>query len=162
MDASKILAAKEVLDYDPGSGVMRWKHSRGSAKAGKQVGRDNGKGYLNFTFLGKTVSVHRMAWAIFHGEINPLLEIDHINGNRLDNRISNLRLVTGSQNNWNRTAIRNGNTASNVIGVSWSKRRNKWQAAITKNYKTRHLGYFHSIPEAKAAYELAKAELHKI
>lgn len=78
--------------------------------------------------------------------------VDHINGNSLDNRRENLRIVTQQQNMFNRTKLAKGGT-SKYKGVYWNKQRGMWRAKITLDYRTRHLGYFESETEAAIAYD---------
>lgn len=94
---------------------------------------------------------HRVAWAIFHGEW-PDGDIDHINGDGLDNRISNLRVVSHRMNMQN--VKRRRDSASGVTGVCWFKRYNKWMARIG----TKHIGYFDTLEAATAARRAAEAE----
>lgn len=84
--------------------------------------------------------------------------VDHINGNTGDNRICNLRLATREQNRQN---INHPSTKSGVLGITWNKRANKWQAQIKKGNKNFYLGVFDSIDIAKEAYISAKKELHE-
>ena len=86
------------------------------------------------------------------------LQIDHINGNRLDNRRSNLRVVTVGDNRKN-TGIRSDNT-SGYKGVSWDKKNSKWKVAIYVNSKYVHLGRFTDIEDAALAYNTAALEYH--
>ena len=84
------------------------------------------------------------------------LEVDHINRNGLDNRRSNLRIATRSQNNANR---KSKNVTSNYQGVCWSRRDKKWRANIQINRKKQSLGYFDSEIEAAKAYDKKAKEL---
>ena len=81
------------------------------------------------------------------------MQVDHINGNKLDNRRCNLRIVTQQQNQFNRTRAK---------GYCWHKRINKWQAKICINYKYIHLGYFDTEEQARLAYLQAKEKYHVI
>jgi hypothetical protein len=88
----------------------------------------------------------------------PGMQVDHIDGDGLNNRRANLRIVTAAQNNCNiRLTARN---RSGVKGVSWCSRDRKWQAHIMVNKKSRGLGRFNTIEEAAAAYAEASADLH--
>jgi len=87
------------------------------------------------------------------------LEVDHIDGNRLNNRRSNLRLCTSSQNKMNR-GIRK-DTKSGYKGVSWHKQRKKWTARIKAEGKYKHLGLFENIKDAVIAYNEASIKYHK-
>ncbi len=86
-----------------------------------------------------------------------LEETDHISGVRTDNRLGNLRSVSGAENNKNKQ-IPSDNT-SGTIGVHWHKRSGKWQAQIKADGKREHLGYFHNKDDAKAARLSAEARL---
>lgn len=91
--------------------------------------------------------------------LKKVLSYDHINGNRSDNRISNLRLAQHRENGQNQ-ALRKTNT-SGKHGVSWSKPHNKWAAYIMKDGRKRHLGLFDSLEDAGDAYLAGKARLHQ-
>lgn len=94
---------------------------------------------------------HRIIWAILKQE-DPLgFTIDHINGDRLDNRIENLRKATNAQNTCNQ---------KNAKGYCFCKRHKKWKATIMCNYKCLHLGYFDTKEQAREAYLRAKEKLH--
>lgn len=141
---------KESLEYNPDTGVVSWK--LGVFK-GKPAGSFN-DGYIRLRFKKKTYRVHRIAWVIFYGNW-PTQELDHIDGNRSNNAIHNLREVTSSQNAQNKRTKRDI-----PMGVSWHKNTKKWQARIMKDYKSIFLGYFNSPEEASAAYWKAKAVQH--
>lgn len=102
---------------------------------------------------GSHILIHRLILNAPKG-----LEVDHINGNRLDNRRSNLRLATSSQNKCNRGA-RKDNT-SGYKGVSWHSQRNKWNARIKAGAKYLHLGLFENIKDAARAYNEASRKFH--
>jgi hypothetical protein len=87
----------------------------------------------------------------------PELQVDHINGDGLDNRRSNLRLATGSQNQGNSRKRRDGVT-SQYRGVSWNKRAGKWQALLRREGKLQYLGYFSDEEAAARAYDAAALE----
>lgn len=96
----------------------------------------------------RLIYMHRVIMGLDHGGI-----VDHINGDGLDNRRGNLRIVTQRQNVINRRKT-NGKT-SKYKGVHWFKTRNKWRASITSNYKEKHLGYFTNEIDAAMAYDAA-------
>jgi hypothetical protein len=85
-------------------------------------------------------------------------EVDHINGNKFDNRRCNLRLATHNQNQQNCVAYKNN--TSGFKGVTWNKRDQKWCAQIRINSKRKHIGYFDDPIEAAKAYDKAAKELH--
>lgn len=110
--------------------------------------RIDGAGQSRFT-----VHLHRVVM-----ESPDELEVDHRDGNGLNNRRGNLRLATRSQNNQNRnTGV---NNTSGYKGVTWHKAKGKWNARIKINGKRRNLGYFSNPESAAAAYAAASSELH--
>jgi hypothetical protein len=151
--AISLALVHELLDYNPVTGVFRWKRSPAqSVKAGDIAGYDGGNGYRKITIMGRHFRAHHLAWAMVQGEF-PAGVIDHINGIRDDNRIVNLRLATRSQNSQNRRCHRNSRTG--LKGVSWRTRERRWQAHIRVAGKLLHLGYFHTPEQAHAAYVAA-------
>lgn len=100
---------------------------------------------------------HRVAWLYMTGEWPPG-EIDHINGDKQDNRFSNLRICTHQQNNHNQ-AIRRNNT-SGVKGVYWSKQQGKWRGQVCLNYKMHHTKAFQDISSAEKAVRDLRELLH--
>jgi len=123
-------------------------------KEGKEVGcfRAGYKG-ISFSYnkKGQILKAHRFGWYMFYGKL-PQNEIDHINGDRKDNRITNLRDVTHQQNNFNKKAK----------GYYFHKHAKKFSADIRKDGKNIHLGYFDTEQQAHAAYLEAKKIYHKI
>ena len=141
---------RECVGYDPHTGEMWWKKPTGNrAKIGAKFGSNiDSKGYYRASFMGKQYRAHRIAWALYYGEM-PDGVIDHINRNRLDNRICNLRNV-----GWKENAINISSQRNNTSGVRGVVRRSdgkKWVAQITVNYKNVYLGSFDTIDEAKKA-----------
>lgn len=149
---------KEVLDYDPDTGIFTAKLTRGNCLAGRTVGCDNGGGYLKISIDNRVYFAHRLAWLFMTGEW-PTFEIDHINGVRTDNRWCNLRRTCREHNVQNIGGPRSDNT-SGYLGVCWNTRRGKWVAQIKAFGKHHHLGYFPTPELAHAAYLKAKDELH--
>lgn len=148
--------ARELLSYDPHSGFLTWKLSRGrKAKAGFRAGYDHHTGYRMVIVTGVQFMEHRLAWLVHHGEW-PIDDIDHVNMRRNDNRIENLRPATRSQNCSNKNARRDNSTGIKGVWLS----RGRWQAAITKDGKRRYLGSFTSIEDAQAAYSRVATELY--
>lgn len=105
----------------------------------------------------KKYRAHRIAWLLTHGEYPPH-GIDHANGDKADNRLSNLRAATQAENGQNLKT--KSNNTSGHPGVSWFKPVNKWRARIMLNRKEYGLGYFDSVEAAAEAYRKAKTELH--
>jgi hypothetical protein len=154
---------RELFCYDPETGVLTNRISRAqTAPAGAIAGTDTGIGYLAVKLFGITYKVHRIAWVYVYGEWPPA-GLDHINGNRSDNRIENLRLATQAENNQNFTQLRKRKT-SQFQGVYWCKpcgnKRGRWRAMIGVNGKKMNLGSFQFESEAVEAYKLAKQRLH--
>lgn len=156
--ADPILTAAELrnmFDYDPDSGILRWRVRPSQAvKAGSIAGSVESNGYVRIRILGKKVLAHRIAWAIYYGEFpNQGVDIDHVDGDKSNNRISNLRLATRSQNCANRPAPR-VNT-SGFKGVYLNSRNGKYHAQIGVDGTRHHLGFFDTKEEAGAAFRAA-------
>lgn len=149
---------KEVVSYDPETGVFTW-HNVRSDMHGKEAGWSDKYGYRHFQVDGKYYSAHRMAWLYVHGRM-PSGHIDHIDRSTNNNRIANLRDVTPAQNLQNIEGPRPHNKSSGVLGVSWHKKGKRWRAMICVNRKQIHIGFFDSKEEAGKAYLLAKKQFH--
>ena len=153
------------LLYDPDTGKIFWR-TRISATngwnklyAGKETFKiKHAKGYLTGKIMGNRYLTHRVAWFLHYGQW-PQGEIDHINGNKSDNRIKNLRDVTTSQNQMNRG--KPVNNKSGFKGVFWHKSGKKWCASIGINGRNIYLGLFESKSEANDAYMYASKKLHR-
>ena len=114
----------------------------------------NDRGYL---IIGSW-KVHDVVWEQFNGKKPKGFQIDHINGNKLDNRIENLRLATYAENQWNaKTRVDN---KSGVKGVSWHKATQKWRAQIKQNKVLYDLGVHDTIEKAKEVVQKKRIELH--
>lgn len=137
---------KELFYYKDGK-VFRKKSPRPGIAKNSEAGHINSNGYLVVGVDDCIVRVHRLVWAIHHNEW-PNKFIDHINRNKIDNRIENLRLATKSQNMQN-TDLRKDNK-SGVKGVFFRKDINKFAPYIQINGKMKYLGCYNSIEEAKA------------
>lgn len=149
----------EFFFYDESSpSCLRWRiRPNQSVRAGDPAGSIENTGYWRVRFRNKTISCHRIIWEMFNGLIEPKMEIDHKNGNTLDNKICNLRLATKSQNLGNRGI--NKNNQSGCKGVHWYKPTNRWVARIGFNGKRVHLGYFVDKDEAVLVYKNKSIEL---
>lgn len=150
---------RSILNYDQHTGVFTWKIWRGgSAKQNSKAGKLERSGYVRIRIGTKLYLGHRLAWFYTYG-VWPLDCIDHVNRNRADNRLVNLRLATYSENAEN-GSVRVTNS-SGVPGVSWKKHQNKWRVYITKNYKQIHIGYFSDLNDAIQARINAISVHHK-
>ena len=147
------------LDYDCETGQFSWTKSSMSPHGsnGKPAGCKFADGYVYIRYLGKPLLAHRIAWLKAYGEL-PNGQLDHVNMNRSDNRISNLRVASFSENNRNK-AIQSNNTSGHK-GVCFHKGTNKFHAKITVNKKTISLGYFKTLEEAASEYQQAVKEHH--
>jgi hypothetical protein len=116
---------------------------------------DKSHGYKRILHDGKYWLEHRLIWRMFYGNFN--YNLDHINGNKLDNRIENLRKCNQTQNTAN-SKIRSDNK-SGYRGVVWHKATNKWQAQTMLKGKRIHIGLFNSKDEAALAYNYKAEEL---
>lgn len=146
---------KYLLDYLPNDGCLVWKNEpHGNRKIGKKAGYINQQnGYHYIRIDNKSYKTHRVIWFYHYGYL-PNKEIDHINHNRLDNRIDNLREVDRTTNNKNKSI--NKNNSSGYNGVFYHNKYKKFMARIGVNYKDIHLGYFINIEEAILARKEAE------
>ncbi len=150
---------KELLDYNPDTGVFVWREWRGgTAFKGSVAGRPDSKGRIQVMVDGASYFAHRLAWLFVNGKFPPE-HIDHINRDVSDNRIQNLRLASNIENGQNRN--KHPRNTSGVSGVSFHKKTGKWQAKITFSGKTIYLGVYESIEEAAAARAFGKEKYHK-
>lgn len=151
---------KQLFSYDPGTGNFIRKVSvgrHGRYRVGEIAGGKCARhGYWHVCVDSVKYSAHRLAWLYMTGRW-PADQIDHIDGDRLNNKFNNLREATAAQNSQNEIKPR-ANNKSGYLGVSPYK--NKWRADIKVNGKTKALGYFECPLEAHAAYLRAKSTLH--
>jgi len=143
---------KNLFDYVDGQLIA--KTNNNTRKAGDALRSITGKGYLSGRINGRTYRVHRLVFLYFHGFMPP--QVDHIDGNRQNNHIENLRKATSAQNNQNRMAT----GASKIKGVVWHKQSKKWVASICINRKSVHLGSFEKIEDAAQVATDARKKLH--
>lgn len=142
---------KELLHYDPETGVFTWLISVSNVKTGA-IARDYSHGYLRVSIKGKRYYGHRLAWLYMTGEW-PKHQIDHINHVRCDNRFKNLRCATNSENHKNTPRRKDNKTG--ITGVSWEKAHKRWVVQITSPCKrvcrTRHIDFFEACCSRKSA-----------
>lgn len=149
----------QLLEYDRVDGTFRWRKSEQIAHnlRGRVAGSRYADGYVYIRFEGKRLLAHRLAWLIVTGRL-PLGPIDHVNMDRSDNSIANLRCATVTQNNRNRGP--QSNNTSGHKGVTFHKATRKYHAKICVNKKRISLGYFDSVEQAAIAYQHAAKEHH--
>ena len=153
---------REIVHYNPETGEFRWRHDRRCGNnrihrpAGSPAGTTNKNGYRQIHIDGKNYYGHRLAWLHVHNGW-PVGEIDHINGNRADNRIENLREATRSQNSMN-SGARSDNRFG-MRGVSVITRRGKYEANIKIDGKRICIGKYDTPEAANAAYQARAAQL---
>lgn len=162
-------ALVELIDYDAATGALLWRKrelkwfkpsavtaEHGMARwnrnfAGKPaISNLTNEGYFGGELLGRSVLAHRVAWAIIHGAW-PCDEIDHINGNRTDNRIENLRLASRTINVRNRQ--RRSDNTSGTDGVCWHAAAGKWRVRLGR----KHIGIYADLQDAISARKEAEA-----
>ena len=161
----------KLLRHEPDTGLLFWRertpdmfeaggHSavhncrKWNARwAGVEAFTADRLGYKQGTIFHQKLSAHRVIWALHYGEW-PEDEIDHINHDRSDNRISNLRCVTRCENSKNLSM--RGDNKSGITGVCWDKSRNKWSSQIMVNSCTKNLGRFGCITAASISRKLAE------
>lgn len=154
-------ALRSLLHYDSATGEFTWvrkSHSKAKAKPGDIAGGLCCYGYVRIKIGKKSYKAHRLAWLYTYGEW-PTEFIDHINGDRSDNRISNIRCASNAQNQQNRKA--GTNSSHGLLGVTWNNQANRWAARIMLNGKRKHIGYYGSAEEASHAYQEEKRKLHQ-
>jgi hypothetical protein len=164
---------RKLLRYEPDTGKLFWLErpvsmfadGRQSAKHnaaiwnGKNAGKEafttnNGQGYRYGSILNERYLAHRVVWALHYGR-DPSIFIDHKNGDRADNSIINLALVSVAENN--RNMAMTGRNRSGRSGVVWVDERSKWLSQIKVDRKSIHLGYFLTFEEASMARAKAEA-----
>lgn len=147
--------------FEHRDGKLYWKkvaHPNKQYLVGKEVGSIHSTGYRHVTWQGKVHKVHRLIFLLEHGYLPK--EIDHINSNRQDNRLENLRDVTRSENQCNRFVLKNN--TSGYGGVSWHKKSKAWVVRLMKNGKTKIIGYFKDLELAGLASAEARSLYHGI
>lgn len=149
---------KELLEYEQGSGLFKWRTGRINNTHAGAVAGSVGGGYIVISIKSRLYKAHRLAFLYVTGAW-PDECVDHIDGDRQNNRWANLRPATVAQNSQNISATTKN--SSGLRGVTWSKHKKSWQAMIALSGKQTHLGYFKDPLIAHAAYTSAKSSLHQ-
>jgi hypothetical protein len=149
--------AEKVLSYSPQTGVFTWVCRVGTRRAaGDVAGYLHSTGCITIGLNKKHIKAHRLAWLFVYDEW-PAGDIDHINGNRTDNRIENLRIATKTQNAQNqRRGTRNKH---GLLGIKQTPCGN-WTSSIRVDGVLHHIGTFHTAQEAHTAYVKTKQRVH--
>jgi hypothetical protein len=147
---------KELFDYDPATGILRWRVDYGAARAGREAGTKNRHGYRIVCIDHRNYYTHRLVHFMLHGWVPPFL--DHMNGVRDDNRDENLREVTKAQNAYNAKQWRNN--TSGHRGVYWVKRDRVWKVIIQAERQSITVGSFDSLDKAINAHKEAVEKYH--
>jgi hypothetical protein len=146
---------RELLDYNPRTGIFTWAISRRRCRKGSVAGCVMRNGYVVIRVDDRLYLAHRLAWLHVHGRW-PVEQLDHIDRNRANNTLRNLREVTNAENAQNQKPRKNKSGFSGV-----RKENNKWLAEIKVNYKPIRIGLFETPEAAHAAYIDAKRKLHQ-
>lgn len=159
---------RNLLRYDPETGLLFWREREATSFNGNPAGWNasnagrpafetkDGYGYKRGQVCGAQIRAHRVIWAIVTGEW-PNGQIDHINGQRLDNRWANLREVSTRQNSRNKK--RSARNQSGHNGVSWDKGCSKWRVHVGDGGKAKYIGVYASLEDAVRARKNAAADL---
>lgn len=151
---------KELVHYNPDTGLMTWRTSTPHRTAGHEVGSEFtskcGKKYRHVMLKNRMYLVHRLVFLYMVGEF-PSKQVDHISGNGTDNRWENLREVSSTGNSRNRRM--NHNNSSGCAGVIWYPRYDKWLVRIGMYGKKVTLGYFDDLQEAIIVRKTAETEI---
>jgi hypothetical protein len=142
---------KQMLRYEPDTGLLFWTDAANKSVRGKRAGTFN-RGYVLVMYKSKFYKAHRIAWLLTHGSW-PKKMIDHIDGNPSNNKLNNLRDVNNHINQCNRYKAR-VDSKSGLMGAS--PYRNKWRSQIKRNGVIKYLGVFNTAQEAHEAYKKEK------
>jgi hypothetical protein len=148
---------KEVLYYNPETGNFTNNVRRANRHAGERAGCVNALGYIKVSVDGKQYLGHRLAWLYVYGEMPK--QIDHINCERSDNRIANLRPCNDKLNHQNVVRAHKDSTSGKLGAYCYGK-KGRFRSRIMVDGKAQHLGCFDSIEAAHKAYVAAKAQIH--
>lgn len=143
---------RELLHYDPVTGVFTWKVTISHLAAGSVAGSIGPNGYVRIMIGRRSYKAHRLAFLYMTGSFPPG-DVDHRDTNKANNKWNNLRPATRSQNVCNGKL--RSDSRSGVKGVSWNTSHRKWTAYIQTDGKRRYLGWFETIEEAAEARRIA-------
>lgn len=151
------ITQKDVLDdFSYNNGSLFWNSRASQMKVGDLAGSVSSRGYRQIRYKDRIIMAHRLIFLFHHGYMPDL--IDHIDRDRSNNKIENLRPATKRQNAFNSASHKD--SISKFKGVTFDKRKKKWMAQIFHNQKNKFLGYFLNEELAYAAYKAAAVEIH--
>ena len=145
---------RDLFEYK--DGALYWKEDQSNVVAGSFAGAKTGGGYLTVSIKKKRILTHRIIYGMFHGFMPEF--VDHINGNRSDNRIENLREATLSTNGWNRS--HNKNSQTKIKNVCWVAKNKKWFVQLMANKKRVVSKYFEDLELAELVAVEARDKYH--
>lgn len=150
----EIKALIERLDYVDGKLFWKIPPKNHPSLLGKEAGSIDSHGYKQIHHAGKNIFTHHIVWLMFNNDMPE--QIDHIDRNRFNNNIENLRPATNTTNQHN-TGIRKDNTSGHT-GITFKKETNKWNVRIQTNGKRQNIGTYNNLTEAINAYKIAKGK----
>ena len=148
---------RELLHYDRETGVFRWRGLTSRGRLPWSVAGTVARGYQRIHVEGKQWPSHRLAWLYVYG-VWPRKYIDHIDGDGLNNRLSNLRECSHRENHQN--VAPHADSVSGLLGVAWDKQTGRWRSRVMVDNRQHNLGRFDTPEAAHAAYLAAKKQLH--
>lgn len=154
---TNVESLRSVFSIDPDIGALIHRIGTRKSAAGTEAGYTNNIGYRQVAFRGSIYSVHRIAWVLYYG-VAPDGEVDHINGDRSDNRKSNLRLATSAQNNHNRKLSSRNKTG--IKGVFRVKRGKPWRVSIGHDRGKYYITQFECFGQAVKHANTMRAKIH--
>lgn len=160
MNKENFTLTKEIVNnlFDYQNGKLFWKYSAAKRTCiGDLAGCSNGNGYLRVVINYKHYYVHRIIFLMHHGYLPKF--IDHIDGNRNNNKVENLREATHSENARNqKTPVNNSSGYKNVF---WHKTKKSWVVCISLNNKLHHFGNYQNLTDAIQVAKESRNLLHK-
>lgn len=151
---------REFLDYDRETGIFTWKVMLSNRrKPGDRAGNYT-HGYVEIGIGGRSYRAHRLAWLFVYGEW-PTGMLDHIDGDRANNAIMNLRDVTNQTNAQNRHEVSSSKVTSQYLGVTWNAANQCWMAQIGIDGKNLYVGQYATEHDAYIAYLHTKKLCHE-
>jgi hypothetical protein len=156
-DSTLTLELLNELFYYSDGNLYRKKTTQKNVQIHKKVGTVNTLGYVVVNLHNKVYLVHRLIFWMQHKYLPKY--IDHINGNKTNNQLTNLRAASNQQNCFNQKL--RSNSVSGIKNVRWDERLKKWSVRFTVNYKPKHIGVYSELGDAIQAANKARQELHR-